>query len=101
MFKVTWPNTEEKLTKRVLLAEAEKLITKRMLLSEASKLFDPLGWLAPVVVNAKLIMQEVWVSGIGWDDEVPQQIKSKWLELRDELPQLKFQDGLNGNQKMK
>ncbi|XP_043474387.1 uncharacterized protein LOC122506337 [Leptopilina heterotoma] len=29
--------------------------------------FDPLGFLAPFLIRSKILMQEVWVSGIGWD----------------------------------
>lgn len=65
-------------------------LTKRRLLSEASKLFDPLGWLAPVVLNAKLFMQEIWLSKINWDDELPENIKIKWIQFREELPMLKL-----------
>ena len=39
--------------------------TKRMILSEASKIFDPLGWLSPVTVVAKLLIQELWTSNLG------------------------------------
>lgn len=34
--------------------------SKRQLLSEISKLFDPIGWLAPVTVVAKIFMQSLW-----------------------------------------
>lgn len=71
-FKISWNNIEGKLTKRKLL-------------STASKLFDPLGWLAPVVVKAKLFMQEVWLEKLDWDDEVPEKIKINWLNYQDEL----------------
>ena len=40
--------------------------TKRMVLSETAKLFDPLGWLAPVIVIPKLIMQDIWLSQVDW-----------------------------------
>lgn len=33
--------------------------TKRSLLSDASKLFDPLGWLAPTTIIAKIIFQKL------------------------------------------
>lgn len=36
--------------------------TKRTLLSEASKLFDPLGWLAPTVIIAKMLFQKLWIA---------------------------------------
>ncbi|XP_076643557.1 uncharacterized protein LOC143353835 [Halictus rubicundus] len=45
-------------------------MTKRELLSEIAKLFDPLGWLSPLVVRAKILMQQQWLEKIGWDDQV-------------------------------
>ncbi|XP_062704021.1 uncharacterized protein LOC134286428 [Aedes albopictus] len=42
--------------------------TKRIVLSEIARLFDPLGLVAPVIVLAKEIMQQLWKDGVGWDD---------------------------------
>lgn len=42
--------------------------TKREVLSTIAKLFDPCGWLAPIVVVAKVVMQQVWLDKITWDD---------------------------------
>lgn len=64
------------------------VITKRRLLSEASKLFDPLERLAPTIINAKLLMQEIWTFKTQWDEEVPAPIKEKWIQFRTELPLL-------------
>ncbi|XP_071577705.1 uncharacterized protein [Temnothorax nylanderi] len=36
--------------------------TKREILSDIAKLFDPLGWAAPVVVRAKILMQQLWAA---------------------------------------
>ncbi|XP_075151048.1 uncharacterized protein LOC142225157 [Haematobia irritans] len=42
--------------------------TKREVLSSIAKLFDPCGWLAPAIVIAKLVMQQIWLDKIDWDD---------------------------------
>lgn len=42
--------------------------TKREVLSAIARFFDPCGWLAPIIIQAKLIMQQVWVDKVGWDD---------------------------------
>jgi hypothetical protein len=52
--------------------------TKRNILSIIAKLFDPLRLVGPVTVIAKMILQEVWASKIGWDDSLPSTILSKW-----------------------
>lgn len=45
--------------------------TKRSILSQIAKIYDPLGLIAPVVITAKIIMQELWGLNIGWDETVP------------------------------
>lgn len=50
------------------------IISKRTILSEVARLFDPLGLLRPVIVIAKLSLQELWQSGVHWDETVPQNI---------------------------
>ena len=64
------------------------LLTKRTLLSTISKLFDPMGLLAPFIINFKCLMQQLWVQGFDWDSEVDQKTKEKWYELTRTLPQL-------------
>ena len=55
--------------------------TKRTVLSQIAKLFDPAGWLAPFVVQAKLFMQELWLRSLEWDDQLPDDLLSKWREF--------------------
>ena len=56
-------------------------------MSKISTLFDPLGFVTLFVVRAKILMQEVWISGIDWDDQLPENISGKarkWFaELQD------------------
>lgn len=62
-----------------------KITTKRILLSNVAKLFDPLGWLAPVIVRAKIMLQSLWLSGINWDDDIPAALEQQWLLFKSEL----------------
>ncbi|CAK1580711.1 unnamed protein product [Parnassius mnemosyne] len=48
--------------------------TKRNILSFISQVFDPLGLVGPCILQAKNILQQLWVHKCGWDDEVPSQI---------------------------
>lgn len=45
--------------------------TKREILSTIAKLFDPLGWVTPIVISAKILMQSLWKLKLDWDDIVP------------------------------
>lgn len=39
--------------------------TKRMILSDVAKFFDLLGWAAPIVIVAKVYIQDLWTAGLG------------------------------------
>ncbi|XP_012271144.2 uncharacterized protein LOC105694768 [Orussus abietinus] len=59
--------------------------TKRAVLSDIARLFDPLGWLAPVVVTAKVILQRLWLTGTGWDEPIPPAESTAWEAFRGQL----------------
>ncbi|VEN55472.1 unnamed protein product [Callosobruchus maculatus] len=62
--------------------------TKRNILSEIARLYDPLGFLAPVIIVPKQILQQLWALGIGWDDEPPLEVANQWKTFVAELPEL-------------
>ncbi|XP_032690685.1 uncharacterized protein LOC116853650 [Odontomachus brunneus] len=52
--------------------------SKRSILSTIAKLYDPLGWLTPITVAAKILMQALWREKSEWDDPVPSRLQSRW-----------------------
>ena len=54
-------------------------ITKRVVLSFFSRLFDPLGFSAPFIMQAKCLFQELWALGLHWDDELPADYQMQFL----------------------
>lgn len=71
----------------------EAVTTKRIALSTVAKLFDPLGFLSPVIIRAKIFIQELWSIKIGWDDPLPPDLSSKWndfIKQLQEMPNLSF-----------
>ncbi|XP_062713625.1 uncharacterized protein LOC134290488 [Aedes albopictus] len=67
-------------------------LTKRSILSQIAKIFDPLGFLGPVLTTAKLLMRELWVLDIKWDDTIPSAVAARWKTFREELNSL---DGMD------
>ena len=49
-------------------------ITKRSVLKKT--VFDPLGLVSPFVVQAKIMLQELWNRGYDWDEEVQDEVAS-------------------------
>lgn len=65
--------------------ELHKKITKRHILSVISQIFDPLGLVGPCVVEAKIIMQKLWVNRCSWDEEVSSEIQQAWSSFANTL----------------
>lgn len=63
-------------------------ITKRAILSEVASLFDPLGLLGPITIIPKIIMQDIWQSGLKWDESLPEDIHERWIKFKGQLPRL-------------
>lgn len=55
--------------------------TKRLVLSLISRLYDPLGWASPVVIKAKILMQELWLRRIEWDAPLPWDLATQWAAM--------------------
>ncbi|XP_073827186.1 uncharacterized protein [Musca autumnalis] len=64
------------------------IVSKRSILSLSSSLFDPLGLVAPLMIKAKIILQELWILKIGWDESVPQDVHTAWLQFVNDLQSL-------------
>ena len=66
------------------------LITRRIVLSNVGRVFDPIGFLSPLILEAKLLLRESWcVPGIGWDDPLPEEQANRWLAFFKSLLELK------------
>ena len=59
--------------------------TKRGILSTLATLFDPLGVVSPILVTAKVLLQELCLQKIGWDDPIPQDKIGEWISWLDDL----------------
>ena len=67
--------------------------TKRGLLSRIATLFDPLQFLAPYIIRAKMALQVAWLRGLEWDEEVPDDFKlttHQWAKQLPEAQQVKI-----------
>lgn len=62
-----------------------EILTKRKTLSEIAKLFDPLGWLAPITVSAKILMQRIWQAELDWDESLPVELHKQWNKIKTNL----------------
>ena len=62
--------------------------TRRGLLSIVSSIYDPLGFTAPFILPAKILLQELCKDGLKWDDLIEPSHLQRWNNWLQELPKL-------------
>lgn len=68
-----------------LPVDSDLVVTKRSLLSVIARWFDPLGFMCPFVISAKILFQSVWCLGLDWDCEL---LPSMTNEFHDWMPSI-------------
>lgn len=58
--------------------ESRVVPTKRQFLRFIMNIFDPLGLLYSYTIKSKILLQKVWKSGIGWDDQLMEAEFNEW-----------------------
>ena len=53
------------------IALKDQPMTRRGILSTINSVYDPLRFLAPVILEGKIILQEMCKDNLGWDDDLP------------------------------
>ncbi|XP_024871917.1 uncharacterized protein LOC112454648 [Temnothorax curvispinosus] len=71
-----------------LLVPGNITFTKRAIASDIAKLYDPLELISPIIIRAKIILQELWLLKTGWDELIPVTLQERWTAFRQQLLQL-------------
>ena len=59
--------------------------TKRNVVRTIGKFYDPLGFLAPVIIPFKVLFQKLCKSNAEWDDILPEELLHEWKKLVSDL----------------
>lgn len=86
---VSWSALNDDFSYDVSMEMNKTPSTKRQLASEIATLFDPLGWLSPVTMKAKHILQLLWKENLKWDENVPERYIEMWLDIKNEIHEIK------------
>ena len=61
---------------------SDNQLTKRQILSQINGFYDPLGLASPVILQAKIMMSQLWkIPGLDWDDTIPACDYEKWIDF--------------------
>ncbi|XP_036341076.1 uncharacterized protein LOC118750467 [Rhagoletis pomonella] len=83
-----WDQREDVFMFAFVLKRTSHAVTKPSILSIASSLFDPLGLVSPITILAKILIQELWLLKLQWDESVPHNIHTAWTSFLSSLSSL-------------
>ncbi|XP_075161353.1 uncharacterized protein LOC142234153 [Haematobia irritans] len=59
--------------------------TKREVLKVLMTIYDPLGFASCYTIGLIILLQEIWCSGVHWDEDLPQDLVTKWYRWKENL----------------
>jgi hypothetical protein len=59
--------------------------TKREVLRTTAAVFDPIGYIAPVVIRAKIFLQKLWRCNLHWDQEFEPKLQLEWRSIAEDI----------------
>ena len=78
VLRINWNTESDSLHLTTSIILSERLLTKRMLASNVAHVCDVLGWYSPTIIKIKIMLQQLWVAKIAWDNLVPSAVQSAW-----------------------
>ena len=62
--------------------------TRQGILSLTSSVYDPLGFVTPIILSAKKLLQDLCKQNLGWDDSISDVDSERWEKWKSQLPSL-------------
>ena len=90
---VSWNKADDKLCFDFdeLLQNQIEPVTKRNVMHFIASIYDPLGLINPVVVTMKCFLKELFKEKLGWDEPLPETLKSRWISILKDLENCKIE----------
>jgi len=88
--KVRGVFTQPNLIATQIPQEIPVCLTRRMVLEQTMRIYDPFGILSPFTLQAKILLREIWVDKLGWDELLPYEQKQKWEEFFSQIFHLAY-----------
>ncbi|XP_064622006.1 uncharacterized protein LOC135484434 [Lineus longissimus] len=85
---ITWNTNTDELAypdKRARSTDNDKTLTKRECLKITAGIYDPLGFLAPTHIRAKMFIQKLWRENLQWDEPMSEELHNEWINLNQDL----------------
>lgn len=85
ILRLKWLIGTDQFTFEVKTPEVSEPLTKRKIVSCVAQLYDPNGYISPVIVTGKILIQRLWKEKLDWDEILSEEIKGEWNKLWSEI----------------
>ena len=66
----------------------DRPLTRRGVLSTIGSIYDPNGYISPVALKGKQMLQQMCRDKLDWDSPVPEYLQPQWVKWRQEILEL-------------
>ena len=64
---------------------AKEPFTRRSVLAKVASVYDPMGLVAPLILPARVLIQQSCKQGLSWDEEIVGLEREKWLTWNEQM----------------
>lgn len=68
-----------------IIAKNLETSTKRDVLSGLSTVYDPLGFITRLTIGMKILMLDLWLEKLKWDEVLPESFRRRWAHLLSQV----------------
>ncbi|CAJ0604418.1 unnamed protein product [Cylicocyclus nassatus] len=82
---IAWNSETDKFIIKGSMTTLKGKDTKRTVTQQLASVYDPMGFLVPLLLPAKIFMQSLWKEGLDWDTLLPAQLRDQWHQITSEI----------------
>ena len=82
---VNWNVKDDTIKVSPFVPPSDFVPTKREVVKFIAKTFDVYGFLLPITITGKILIQDIWSHSIGWDEKIPQTLEKTWQSYIENL----------------
>ena len=78
---ISWDISTDQFT--FSFTSSDSPLTKRGIVRVTCSIFDPIGFILPFILTAKILVQELWRRGFDWDELIDEEAAHFWTKWVD------------------
>jgi len=80
---ISWNIENDQIEFRITLRDQP--LTRRGILATISSIYDPLGFVGPLLLTGRKILQQISTDKQSWDEPLPRELRMSWEKWRTDL----------------